>query len=270
MTKTKNLFISLFLAATVLPAALFANGSHDANTEKASAESQTLNIAVFEGGYGPDYWNEIVAAYEEANPGVTVNMQISPRIGDIIRPQIVSGSVPDFISMNDNDQSGLIAAMIKEKTLLDITDAFELKAWDSDMTLKDQILDGILESSKASPYGDGKIYLAPFNSSPMGMVYNKTLFEKKGWDVPVTWNDFFALGAKAKAEGYSLFTYAGIYPVTWKAFSIRPSPVRWGWTISRRSWITKRAPSPTPMWKPYWPTSARSPKAAISFPARSL
>jgi hypothetical protein len=37
--------------------------------------------------------------FEAAYPGVTVKMQISPTIGDIIRPQIVAGNVPDFIRM---------------------------------------------------------------------------------------------------------------------------------------------------------------------------
>ena len=64
----------------------------------------------------------------------------------------------------------------------------------------------------ALSYGDGKIYLAPFNSSPMGLVYNKTLFAEKGWELPETWDDFFALGDLAKKEGIALFTYQGIYP----------------------------------------------------------
>ncbi|MDD7050046.1 MAG: extracellular solute-binding protein, partial [Lachnospiraceae bacterium] len=138
-------------------------------------ENKKLNIAVFEGGYGPDYWNEIVDRFEAAYPGVQVEMQISPSIGDVIRPQIVAGNVPDFIVMNDNDSTGLIASMIKEKGLMDLTDVFEGPGLDDDTLLKDQVNEGILETAKCQPYGDGKIYLAPFNSSPMGLVYNKTL-----------------------------------------------------------------------------------------------
>ena len=46
----------------------------------------------------------------------------------------------------------------------------------------------------------------------MGLVYNKTLFEENGWETPVTWDDFFELGEKAKEKGIALFTYQGIYP----------------------------------------------------------
>ncbi|MGN1332354.1 MAG: carbohydrate ABC transporter substrate-binding protein [Lachnospiraceae bacterium] len=175
-------------------------------------ENKKLNIAVFEGGYGPDYWNEIVDKFEAAYPGVQVEMQISPSIGDVIRPQIVAGNVPDFIVMNDNDSTGLIASMIKEKGLMDLTDVFEGPGLDDDTLLKDQVNEGILETAKCQPYGDGKIYLAPFNSSPMGLVYNKTLFKEMDYELPTTWDEFFALGDQAKKDGYALMTYAGIYP----------------------------------------------------------
>ena len=184
----------------------------EASTGEKAFENNELNIAVFEGGYGSAYWDEIIKRFEDAYPGVTVNMQISPKIGDIIRPQIVAGNVPDFISMNDNDSTGLISSMVKEHALMDLSDVFEEGGIDDDTPLKDQVIDGLLDSAKCSPYGDGKIYIAPFDASPMGLVYNKTLFEENGWETPVTWDDFFELGDKAKEKGIALFTYQGIYP----------------------------------------------------------
>lgn len=192
------------------PASTVSAPASEADGEK-NFEGQELNIAIFEGGYGPDYWNEIVASFEEAY-GVTVNMQISPTIGDIIRPQIVAGNVPDFISMNDNDTSGLISSLIRENALMDITDVFEGPGLEDTSPLKDQVLDGVLDTAKCSPYGDGKVYLAPFNASPLGLVYNKTLFEENNWELPETWDEFFALGDQAKEQGIALMTYPGLYP----------------------------------------------------------
>ena len=60
-------------------------------TAFADAEEQELNIAIFQGGYGDAYWNQMVELFEESYEGVKVNMTISPTIGDIIRPQYVSG-----------------------------------------------------------------------------------------------------------------------------------------------------------------------------------
>ena len=135
----------------------------EASTGEKTFENNELNIAVFEGGYGSEYWDEIIKRFEAAYPGVTVNMQISPKIGDIIRPQIVAGNVPDFISMNDNDSTGLISSMVKEHALMDLSDVFEEGGIDDDTPLKDQVIDGLLDSAKCSPYGDGKIYIAPFS-----------------------------------------------------------------------------------------------------------
>ena len=171
-----------------------------------------LNIAIFEGGFGPDFWNEIIRRFELDNPGVTVNMQISPTIGDIIRPQIVAGNVPDFLNLSDNDQSGVVQALIRDRGLLDITDVFDGPQYDNDEPLRNLIIDGFLESGKCAPYGDGRIFLAPSNAGPMGLVYNRALFEQNGWNVPVTWDDFFALGEQARAQDISLITYQGIYP----------------------------------------------------------
>lgn len=187
-------------------------------------KNKELNIAVFQGGYGPEYWNEIISEFESAYPGVKVNMTNSPRIGDVVRPQIVAGNPPDVLVVADTDQSGLITSLVKEKALLDISDVFESKALDNDQLLKDRVLPGMLESTRFSPYQDGKVYLAPLNTGPMGLIYNKKLFRDKGWKLPVTWDDFFALGEELKKEeNYlvnssgkktqrALFTYQGIYP----------------------------------------------------------
>ncbi|MDO4484774.1 MAG: extracellular solute-binding protein, partial [Clostridia bacterium] len=46
-----------------------------------------------------------------------------------------------------------------------------------------------------------------------GLIYNKALFEKNGWTVPTNWDEMFELGAKAKEQGISLYTYQGLYPI---------------------------------------------------------
>ena len=43
--------------------------------------------------------------------------------------------------------------------------------------------------------------------SPCGLFYNAGFLKEKGWDVPKTWDEMWALGDKAAAEGTYLFTY---------------------------------------------------------------
>ena len=100
---------------------------------------------------------------------------------------------------------------------MDLSDVFEEGGIDDDTPLKDQVIDGLLDSAKCSPYGDGKIYIAPFDASPMGLVYNKTLFEENGWETPVTWDDFFELGEKAKERVSRCLPIRASTPATSKA-----------------------------------------------------
>jgi hypothetical protein len=53
--------------------------------------------------------------------------------------------------MNDNDSTGLISSMVKEHALMDLSDVFEEGGIDDDTPLKDQVIDGLLDSAKCSP-----------------------------------------------------------------------------------------------------------------------
>ena len=185
----------------------------DKQNEEAESEEQELNIAIFQGGYGDAYWNQMVEKFEADHEGVKINMTISPTIGDIIRPQIVAGNAPDFIYLNTDGTDGVGRSLIKEHALLNLDDVFDGPNYAGTGTLRDDITDGILESSKCAPYGDGEIYFAPFNNGPEGLIYNKTFFEENNLEAPKTWDDFFALGDQVKEiDGRALLAYQGIYP----------------------------------------------------------
>lgn len=121
-------------------------------TAFAEAEEQELNIAIFQGGYGDAYWNQMVELFEESHEGVKVNMTISPTIGDIIRPQIVAGNAPDFICLNDGGEDGVILSLIKDHALLNLDDVFDGENYAGTGTLRDDITDGILSSTKCASY----------------------------------------------------------------------------------------------------------------------
>ena len=73
--------------------------------------------------------------------------------------------------------------------------------------VSEKIAGGFTDTSLTNPYGDGKTYLAPMFYSPCGLFYNAGFLKEKGWDVPKTWDEMWALGDKAAAEGTYLFTY---------------------------------------------------------------
>ncbi|GIP39820.1 carbohydrate ABC transporter, N-acetylglucosamine/diacetylchitobiose-binding protein [Paenibacillus sp. J31TS4] len=186
------------------------NGSTGAAAGDGKFTNKQLKVAVFEGGYGKAYWEEVVKKFEADYPGVKVEMTSNPKIMDVVKPQLVAGNPPDVIYAPESEPSGTVRSLISDKAIMDLTDVFESKALDKDVPLKDVITDGLLEYTK--PYGDGKIYYAPLYVTTQGMWYNKTLFEQKGWKVPETWDEFLALGETAKKEGRSLYAYQGTSP----------------------------------------------------------
>jgi len=184
--------------------------------ENKTADNKVLNVAVFQGGYGREVWDELAKKFEAENKGVTVKIIANPKIGDVIRPQIMSGNPPDFIYLPATNESGILQSLIQDKALANLDDVFTDE-------LKGKFIDGTLNTPTVSPYGDGKIYAAPLSYSTMGLFYNKKLFADNNWKVPETWDEFFELGDKAKAKGIGLFTYAAANAPSYNEIVINPA-----------------------------------------------
>lgn len=165
------------------------------------SEETVLKVAAFEGGNGTQIWEDIAKAFEESHDGVKVELEMSPELDKDLTKAIQNGDVPDVVYYNLGQPSGFTETMLKEEAIADISDVF-------DDELKDKMLDGILDGTDAQPYGDGKIYLAPIFYTPTGFWYNATLVgEGKQYEIPTTWDEFFALGEQAKKDGHALFTF---------------------------------------------------------------
>ena len=165
------------------------------------SEETVLKVAAFEGGNGTQIWEDIAKAFEESHDGVKVELEMSPELDKDLTKAIQNGDVPDVVYYNLGQPSGFTETMLKEEAIADISDVF-------DDELKDKMLDGILDGTDAQPYGDGKIYLAPIFYTPTGFWYNATLVgEGKQYELPTTWDEFFALGEQAKKDGHALFTF---------------------------------------------------------------
>lgn len=165
------------------------------------SEETVLKVAAFEGGNGTQIWEDIAKAFEESHEGVKVELEMSPELDKDLTKAIQNGDVPDVVYYNLGQPSGFTETMLKEEAIADISDVF-------DDELRGKMLDGILDGTDAQPYGDGKVYLAPIFYTPTGFWYNATLVgEGKQYELPTTWDEFFALGEQAKKDGHSLFTF---------------------------------------------------------------
>lgn len=206
----KKRLLALLLTSTMLVPTLTGCGStaSSTNDQGKSGESKTLKIAAFEGGYGKVYWEKLKDNFEKSHEGVTVELTVASNLEEVIRPQIQSGNMPDLVYLATGRKDALTETFIKDQALSDLSGVLEKKVPGEDVTVKEKILPGFLDTAATNPYGDGKTYLAPLFYSPTGLFYDKNLFKTKGYEVPKTWDEMFALGDKAKNDGLSLFTYS--------------------------------------------------------------
>lgn len=212
----KKIFSLAITAALTLSLAACGNSSENgsnstkdsSNTKSAtSTEQRTLKLAALETAYGADVWKEITTAFEKANPGVKVETTIDKNIEDVIGPGMKSGEFPDVIHLATGQPKGLTETFVKDNNLTDLSDVLSMIIPGESVTVKDKLIPGFTDTTITNPYNDGKTYLMPMFYSPTGLFYNQGLFEQKGWEVPTTWDEMWALGDKAKAQGISLFAY---------------------------------------------------------------
>lgn len=195
------------ITSLLLTASMVAGMTAGLATTVMADEEQVLKVAVVETAYGQDMWKNVCAKFEEANPGVTVELTIDKKLEDIITPAMKSGDYPDVIMRAVGAESALTETFIKDNNVEEMTDVLEMTVPGEDVTVQEKILPGFLDNSITNPYEDGKTYLMPMFYGPCGLFYNKGLFEEKGWEVPATWDEMWALGDTASEEGISLFTY---------------------------------------------------------------
>lgn len=201
--------LTLGLAACGTPAASSSSSNAASTSQAAStpAAAQTLKVAALDSAYGSEMWQQVATAFEAANPGVTVELTTDKKLEDVISPSMKAGDYPDVIHLATGREAALTETFIKDNGIVAIDDVLAMQVPGESKTVGEKIVPGFTDTSLTNPYGDGKTYLAPMFYSPCGLFYNAGLFAEKGWDVPTTWDEMWALGDKAKADGIALFTY---------------------------------------------------------------
>ena len=69
------------ITSLLLTASMVAGMTAGLATTVMADEEQVLKVAVVETAYGQDMWKNVCAKFEEANPGVTVELTIDKKTG---------------------------------------------------------------------------------------------------------------------------------------------------------------------------------------------
>jgi len=166
----------------------------------------TVTIRAWTGSSSPvedKFKQDQVAAFEKANPGITVDFQILPDYGTQIQTAFASGDYPEVFTVGQGDfpsrqDSGVLA---------DGNDKIEAK---------DDFYPGLVAAFSK----DGDLYCAPKDFSTLGLLYNKDLFDKAGVKYPTsewTWDDM-KTAAKTLTSGDVVGVSLAADPDRWESF----------------------------------------------------
>lgn len=199
--------ILAFSLASLSLSGLLSGCSAPEGASSGEAKKKTLKVAAIETAYGAAMWKDVAAAFEAENKDVQIDLTIHKNLEDVIGPKMKSGDYPDVVHLATGQPAALTETMTKDKALRDLSGMLDQTVPGESVKVRDKIIPGFLDTLVTNPYADGKTYLAPMFYGPCGLFYNAGLFKQKGWSVPATWDEMWALGDKAKADGIALFTY---------------------------------------------------------------
>ncbi|WEK60872.1 MAG: extracellular solute-binding protein [Candidatus Microbacterium colombiense] len=165
-------------------------------------------------GPGVEFWEQTVADFEKANPGVTIEIQSiqNEDLDGKLQTALNSGDAPDIFLQRGG---GKMAAMVKAGQLKDLTDSITGGA-------ADEISDAAYSASSL----DDKIYAMPVAVLPGGLFYSQDLFDEAGiTDNPTTLDELETATEKLKD--------AGIEPVALGAKDAWPAAHWYYWLALR-------------------------------------
>lgn len=136
----------------------------------------------------------VAKAFQEANAGLTVKM-------NTVAHTTFQENINNYLQGSPDDAFGWFAGyrgrFFASKNLVgDLSDVY-------------QATPGIPEGlKKACSTEDGKQIIMPATYYPWVVLYRKSIWEKNGYEVPKTLDEFKALGDKMKAEGVTPMAFA--------------------------------------------------------------
>lgn len=140
-------------------------------------------------GPGKAYWEDTAAAFEEANPGVTVEVQSfqNEEMDGKLQTALNAGDAPDIFMARGG---GKLADIVRAGQVMDLTDGIT----DATKTA----LGGVLSAFEI----DGKNYGVPTSVLPSGIFYSGNLFEAAGiTETPQTIDELETADAALKETG---------------------------------------------------------------------
>ncbi len=161
---------------------------------------------------------EMIEAFEKENPDIDVEFDYvdSGNYSAKFAALASSNELPDVFWT----QSGYYCDQINEGLLYDLSDALADKAYEGDVAWKDTYIPSLLESLQNIAYtGCGEMdsydYGVPFTMTTIAVMYDKTIYDKLGLNIPKTWDEFIANCEAVKNAGYTAMSVQSNTCIDW-------------------------------------------------------
>lgn len=158
-------------------------------TEETSDEPAEIYMFIASPEYA-DAINELIAAYKEVKPNVTINYETTQNdYPTLLKAKINSGEIPDIFSSTSGKEIGVYLDYSKDL---------------SDQPLAEAMSDPVKTVMKAN--GD-EVHGLSIKGNFFGIVYNKAIFDEVGITAfPQTTSELKAACEKLQTAGYTPFT----------------------------------------------------------------
>ena len=195
----------ILLVAMLLPMTGCGNNT---NQDGDGVTTGSIKITAVDLGYGVEWLREIIAAYEDENPGCTVELEVT----------VDGGSLASKIrtKANDNDlviSTGAFFNSQAEGYLYDLSSLLNTTQEGYDVPLSERMNKDLLEYYKAS---DGKYYQLPWVYGYNGILYNKTTIDAalgaENYTLPRTSDEMTELCERIKSTGVAPFVLSTEVP----------------------------------------------------------
>lgn len=194
MRRLMSLTAATVAAGLTLTACGFGGDDGGSGGSAEEGGSTTIDLLVPQYSDGTTaLWEEIIASFEEANPDVTVNLEVQSwdNINDVIRTKVQAGEAPDILNIDafsgfaKDDLLYPAEEIVSEDTFADFQESF-------------------VENASL----DGTVYGLPMIASARALFYNEDLLTQAGvTEPPATWDDLLAAATAVAGLGTGVYGY---------------------------------------------------------------
>ena len=183
--------VALLITACVPPQA---GPGGEASEGSTSAQTTQVRLTCWESGDALEPFNNAIAAFEEENPNIDVQLECIPQdYGTKLLAQLAAGTAPDIFQNGDGD----VAKYVLQGAVAPLDDYIS----GSDGLDMEVFFPGVANFGQVNR----QTYYLTKDYSPLVLYYNKQHFDEAGVDYPTadwTWDDLLAAAqALTKPDG---------------------------------------------------------------------